>query len=55
MTTWLILICLIPAFAAEFALNAALAPEALTAWLGEGAWWAVPAAGLIGAPICLDG
>lgn len=51
----LILICLIPAFAAEYWLNATLQPEALTAYLGEDSWWAVPLAVFVGAPAYLDG
>lgn len=54
-TTRLILICLIPAFAAEYALNAALQPEALSAYLGGDVWWAIPFAVLVGAPAYLDG
>ena len=54
-TTRLILICLIPAFAAEYWLNEALHPEALSAYVGSDAWWAVPLAVLVGAPAYLDG
>lgn len=54
-TTRLILICLIPAFAAEYALNAALQPEALSAYLGEDVWWAIPFSVFVGAPAYLDG
>ncbi len=54
-TTRLILICLIPAFAAEYALNAALTPDALTAYVGEDQWWAIPAAVFVGAPAYIDG
>lgn len=54
-TTRLILICLIPAFAAEYALNAALQPEALSAYVGDDAWWAIPFAVFVGAPAYLDG
>ncbi|POF32293.1 permease [Roseibium marinum] len=54
-TTRLILICLIPAFAAEFALNAALRPEALAAYVGADVWWAIPFAVFVGAPAYLDG
>lgn len=54
-TTRLILICLIPAFAAEYALNAALTPGAMTAYVGEGKWWAIPAAVFVGAPAYIDG
>ncbi|MEM7058289.1 MAG: permease [Pseudomonadota bacterium] len=54
-TTRLILVCLIPAFAAEYALNATLTPGALAAYVGEDQWWAVPAAVIIGAPAYIDG
>lgn len=54
-TTRLILICLIPAFAAEYALNAALQPEALSAYVGDDVWWAIPVAVFVGAPAYLDG
>lgn len=53
--TRLILICLIPAFAAENVLNAVLHPEALSAYVGTGSWWAVPLAVIVGAPAYLDG
>ena len=51
----LILICLIPAFAAEFWLNELLQPEALSSYVGRETWWAVPLAVLVGAPAYLDG
>lgn len=54
-TTRLILICLIPAFSAEYALNAVLTPEALTAYVGEDVWWAIPFAVFVGALAYLDG
>ncbi len=54
-TTRLILICLVPAFAAEYWLNEALQPEALSAYVGDDAWWAVPLAVIVGAPAYLDG
>ena len=54
-TTRLILICLIPAFAAEYALNAALTPGVLAAYVGEDQWWAIPAAVFVGAPAYVDG
>lgn len=54
-TTRLILICLIPAFAAEYALNAALTPGALATYVGEDQWWAIPAAVFVGAPAYIDG
>jgi len=54
-TTRLILICLVPAFAAEFLLNAVLQPAALSAYLGRDSWWAVPLAVFVGAPAYIDG
>lgn len=54
-TTRLILTCLIPAFAAEYALNATLTPGSLVGYVGEGQWWAIPAAVFIGAPAYIDG
>lgn len=54
-TARLILICLTPAFAAEFALNTAITPGALAAYLGEDAWWSIPAAVFVGAPAYIDG
>ncbi|MFK7882138.1 permease [Roseobacter sp.] len=54
-TTRLILICLIPAFTAEYALNAALTPGSLAAYVGEDQWWAIPAAVFVGAPAYIDG
>lgn len=51
----LILIVLIPAFAAEYVLNAALAPDALGAFVGEQNALAVPFAVLVGAPAYIDG
>lgn len=54
-TTRLILICLIPAFFAEYALNAALTPGSLAAYLGSNTWWAIPAAVFVGAPAYIDG
>lgn len=51
----LILICLIPAFTAEYALNAALTPGSLAAYVGDDKWWAIPAAVLVGAPAYIDG
>ncbi len=54
-TTRLILICLIPAFAAEYALNAALTPGSLAAYVGKDQWWAIPAAVFVGAPAYIDG
>lgn len=54
-TARLILFCLIPAFAAEYALNAALTPGSLAAYVGEGQWWAIPASVFVGAPAYIDG
>ncbi|TYC63362.1 permease [Rhodobacterales bacterium] len=54
-TTRLILICLIPAFTAEYALNVALTPGVLAAYVGEDKWWAIPAAVFVGAPAYIDG
>ncbi|MEM6657218.1 MAG: permease [Pseudomonadota bacterium] len=54
-TTRMILICLIPAFTAEYALNATLTPGALAAHVGEDKWWAIPAAVFVGAPAYIDG
>ncbi len=54
-TTRLILICLIPAFIAEYALNEALTPGVLAAYVGEENWWAIPAAVFVGAPAYIDG
>jgi uncharacterized membrane protein YraQ (UPF0718 family) len=53
--TRLILIVLIPAFAAEYALNAALSPDALSAYVGSESAFAVPLAVLVGAPAYIDG
>ena len=54
-TTRLILMCLIPAFAAEYALNAILTPGSLAAYVGKDQWWAIPAAVFVGAPAYIDG
>ncbi|MDX1400748.1 MAG: permease [Kiloniellales bacterium] len=54
-TIRLILICLIPAFAAEYWLSEMLHPEALSVYVGKDAWWAVPLAVFVGAPAYLDG
>lgn len=54
-TTNLILICLIPAFVAEYALNETLTPGALTPYLSGSNWWSIPAAVLVGAPAYLNG
>ncbi|MEO0624706.1 MAG: permease [Pseudomonadota bacterium] len=51
----LILVCLIPAFTAEYALNAALTPGSLATYVGEHKWWAIPAAVFVGAPAYIDG
>lgn len=54
-TARLILICLTPAFAAEYVLNAALSAHSLAAYVGEDQWWAIPAAVFVGAPAYIDG
>lgn len=54
-TSRLVIICLVPAFAAEFWLNEALSPQALSTYVGADSWWAVPLAVLVGAPAYLDG
>ncbi|WP_419907600.1 permease [Hoeflea sp.] len=54
-TARLVLICLIPAFAAEYVLNGLLQPESLSAYVGEGSWWSVPLAVFVGAPAYVDG
>ncbi|MCV0428067.1 MAG: permease, partial [Roseibium sp.] len=54
-TSRLILICLFPAFTAEYVLNAALTPGSLTGYVGENSWWAIPAAVFVGAPAYIDG
>lgn len=54
-TTRLILICLIPAFAAVYALNAVQMPNALASYLGEDQWWSIPVAVFVGTPAYLDG
>ena len=54
-TTRLILICLIPAFAAEYLLNALLQPGAVASYLGADVWWAVPLAVMVGGPAYIDG
>lgn len=54
-TSRLILICLIPAFAAEYALNATLVPGSLAQYVGKDQWWAIPTAVFVGAPAYIDG
>ncbi|MCP4316197.1 MAG: permease [Hyphomicrobiales bacterium] len=54
-TARLVLICLIPAFAAEHMLNGLLKPEALSAYVGSEVWWAVPFAVFVDAPAYVDG
>lgn len=54
-TVRLLLVCLIPAFAAEYVLNAALQPSALSGFVGEEVWWAIPFAVVVGAPAYIDG
>ena len=40
---------------AEYALNAALTPGSLAAYVGDDSWWAIPAAVFVGAPAYIDG
>lgn len=54
-TTRLMLICLTPAFAAEFLLNLWLDPDALVGVLGAQSVWAIPLSVTVGAPAYLDG
>lgn len=54
-STRLILICLVPAFAAEHILSGLLAPEALANYVGQDSWWAVPLAVGVGGPLYIDG
>ena len=54
-TTRLVLICLVPAFAAEHVLHAILDPNALSAFVGEDTPFAVPIAVFFGAPVYLEG
>jgi uncharacterized membrane protein YraQ (UPF0718 family) len=53
--TRLILLVLTPAFAAEFLLNAWLAPNAVAAYVGQDSAWAVPLAVFVGGPAYIDG
>lgn len=53
--TRLILLVLTPAFAAEFMLNAWLAPDAVAAFLGQDSMFAVPLAVIVGGPAYIDG
>ena len=54
-TTRLVLICLVPAFAAEHALHAVFDPNELSAFVGEDTPFAVPIAVFFGAPVYLEG
>jgi uncharacterized protein len=54
-TTRLIIMCLVPAFAAEYLLSGLLEPEALSAYVGRENVWAIPMAVFVGGPIYLDG
>lgn len=54
-TTRLILICLIPAFAAEHMLNELLHPQALSSYVGRDTAWAIPLSVFVGAPAYVDG
>lgn len=51
----LVLVCLIPAFAAEYGMGLVLSPAALADLFGSGSGGAVPLAVLIGAPAYIDG
>lgn len=51
----LVVVCLVPAFAAEFVLQSLLDPESLTHYVGGDVWWAIPLAVVVGAPAYLDG
>lgn len=51
----LIVICLTPAFAAEFLLQRFLGPEVFADLLGGDSSWAIPLAVFVGAPAYLDG
>ena len=51
----LISIVLIPAFAAEFMLNAWLQPGAVAAYVGSQNTWAIPLAVIVGGPAYIDG
>ncbi|WP_281684927.1 permease [Thalassobaculum salexigens] len=53
--TRLILICLTPAFAAEYLLQRFLAPETFADLLGTDSPWAIPLAVFVGAPAYIDG
>ncbi|MEM7652331.1 MAG: permease, partial [Pseudomonadota bacterium] len=53
--TRLILLVLIPAFAAEFLLNAWLEPNAVAAYVGRDSAFAVPLAVFVGGPAYIDG
>ena len=53
--TRLVLLCLIPAFAAEYALNGVLQPQAVSAYVGPDTWWAIPVAVLVGGPAYING
>lgn len=51
----LIIIVLIPAFAAEFLLNAWLQPGVVAAYVGGQSIWAIPLAVIVGGPAYIDG
>ncbi len=53
-TARLVLMCLIPAFIAEYWLQHLLEPESLSIYVGEDVWWAIPLTVLIGAPAYID-
>lgn len=54
-TTRLIMIVLLPAFVAEFFLNAWLQPGAVAEYVGSQSTWAIPLAVLVGGPAYIDG
>jgi len=53
--TRLVLLCLVPAFAAEYGLGLVLTPESLAGLFGSESSGAIPLAVLIGAPAYIDG
>lgn len=57
--TWsvsrLIIIVLIPAFSAEFLLNAWIQPGIVAAYVGDQSIWAIPLAVIVGGPAYIDG
>jgi uncharacterized membrane protein YraQ (UPF0718 family) len=53
--TRLLLLCLGFAFAAEHLMHQLIQPQALSNYVGEESWWAVPLAVFVGAPAYIDG